>query len=87
MTNKSGTLYTGVSNDLIKRVFQHKNKLTPGFTSRYNINRLVFYEMTSDVRAAIIREKQIKKWTRKKKIVLIESMNPTWRDLSDDWYD
>jgi putative endonuclease len=85
VTNARRTLYTGVTNDLERRVYQHKNKLASGFTSRYHIGRLVYYEVTSDVRAAIEREKQIKGWSRAKKIALIESMNPKWVDLSADW--
>ncbi len=85
LTNKSRTLYTGVTNDLERPVYQHKRKLIPGFTRQYNLNRLVFFEATSDIRAAISREKQIKGWIRSKKIALIESLNPRWRDLSRDW--
>ena len=85
MTNKSRTLYTGVTNDLERRVYEHKKKLVPGFTAKYNIDRLVYYEATEDVNAAISREKQIKGWLRAKKIALIESVNPVWRDLSLDW--
>ena len=87
MTNKSGTLYTGVTNDLTRRVYEHKHKLVAGFTSRYNITRLVYFEATSDVHAALSREKQIKGWLRAKKISLIESLNPEWEDLSERWYD
>jgi len=79
MTNKSRTLYTGITNDLERRVSEHKQKLVPGFTARYNIDRLVYYEATEDVNAAISREKQIKGWLRAKKIALIESMNPSGR--------
>jgi len=86
MTNRSGTLYTGMTNDLKRRVYQHKRKLIPGFTTKYNIMRLVYYEETNDVRAAIAREKEIKGWLRKKKIALIESMNPEWKDLAADWF-
>ncbi len=82
---ESGTLYVGVTNDLGRRVWQHKQKLIEGFTKRYNITRLVYYEETPDVKAAIAREKQIKGWTRKKKITLIESLNPGWKDLSQEW--
>ena len=82
MTNKSRTLYTGVTNDLERRVYEHKQKLVPGFTAKYNITRLVYFEVTQDVRAAIAREKQIKGWLRRKKITLIESVNPEWKDLS-----
>jgi putative endonuclease len=85
MTNRSGTLYVGVTNDLQRRVWEHKQKLIEGFTKRYNITRLVYYEETPDVTAAIAREKQIKGWLRKKKIALIESLNPGWKDLSDGW--
>ncbi len=85
MTNKSRTLYTGVTNDLQRRVYEHKHKLVPGFTSRYNIIQLVYFEATQDVRAAIAREKQIKGRLRVKKIALIESANPCWQDLSDTW--
>ncbi len=87
MTNHSGTLYTGMTNDLRRRVWQHKQKLVAGFTKRYNITRLVYYEESADVKAAIAREKQIKGWLRKKKIALIESTNPGWKDLSAGWYD
>lgn len=82
MANKrNGTLYTGVTSDLIKRVYQHKNGLTPGFTKRYGCKQLVYYEIYEDIMSAIEREKQIKGGSRKKKIVLIESMNPAWLDL------
>ena len=84
MTNNSGTLYTGVTNDLQRRVFEHKNKLGEGFSKRYNLTRLVYYELTTDVNSAIAREKQIKGWRRAKKIALIQSINPTWRDLSEE---
>jgi putative endonuclease len=86
MTNQSGTLYTGVTNNLERRVFEHKNSLFKGFTKKYKINRLVYYEETNDILAAIDREKQIKGWLRDKKIVLIESINPEWKDLSEDWF-
>jgi putative endonuclease len=87
MTNKSKTLYTGVTNHLERRVYEHKHKLVPGFTSKYNITKLVYYEEGNDVHVALAREKQIKGWLRAKKIALIESANPEWRDLSLDWYD
>ena len=86
MTNRSGTLYVGMTNDIRRRVWQHRHKLIEGFTKRYNITRLVYYEETPDVAAAIAREKQIKGWLRKKKIALIESHNSGWKDLSDAWY-
>ncbi|MCH8837629.1 MAG: GIY-YIG nuclease family protein [Candidatus Marinimicrobia bacterium] len=86
MTNKSGTLYTGMTNSLIRRVTEHKEKLVPGFTSKYNIDRLIYFAATHDVNAAIAMEKQIKGWRRSKKIALIESMNPEWKDLSVEWF-
>ncbi len=85
MTNRHHTvLYTGVTNDLVRRVSQHRDKTIPGFTSRYNVDKLVFFEETSDVLAAIPREKQIKGGSRRRKIALIEGMNPGWRELYDD---
>jgi putative endonuclease len=87
MTNKSGTLYTGMTSNIKKRVYDHKNKLIPGFTEKYNINRLVYYETFDDVYSAIAREKTIKGWLRKKKIELIQKTNPDWKDLARDWYD
>ncbi len=86
LTNWSRMLYTGVTNDLNRRLYERKQKLIPGYTSRYNIKILVYYEVTSDTRAAIAREKQIKAWTRAKRVALIESVNPAWRDLSADWH-
>lgn len=87
MASPTGTLYTGVTNDLRRRVYEHKHKLIPGFTSKYNVTRLVYYEETQDVWAALAREKQIKGWRRSKKIALIESLNPKWQDLSEGWYE
>jgi len=81
-TNK--VLYTGVTNDLERRLYEHKNKLVKGFTEKYNVNKLVYFDSTNDVIAAIEREKQIKGWTRQKKNSLIESMNPQWLDLSKE---
>jgi len=86
LANRARTLYTGITNDLDRRVYEHKHKLVPGFTSKYHIDRLVYVEDTPDVEAAIAREKQIKGWRRSKKIALIESSNPAWRDSSLDWY-
>ena len=86
MTNRSDTLYTGVTNDIVRRVYEHKQGLGDGFTKRYNLKTLVCYETTDDVQSAIRREKQIKGWRRSKKIELIESTNPQWRDLSEGWY-
>ena len=86
MTNRSRTLYTGVTGDLERRVYQHKHKLIRGFTARYNIDCLVYYEETADVREAIAREKNIKGWLRARKMALIESVNPGWFDLSAGWF-
>lgn len=82
MTNKINTvLYTGITGDLIKRVYEHKQKMVEGFTKKYNINKLVYYEICNDPENAIAREKQIKAGSRKKKIGLIEGKNPEWNDL------
>lgn len=83
MTNKSGTLYTGVTKNLERRIYEHKHHLVNGFTKKYRIEKLVYFEETNDINVAISREKQIKGWLRKKKIALIESMNPDWKDLSE----
>ncbi len=89
MTNRprSHVLYTGITGNLPHRVFQHKNKLVPGFTSRYNLTRLAYYERFVYPDAAIAREKEIKGWRRSKKIRLIESINPHWYDLAESWTD
>lgn len=81
MSNRSRTLYVGMTNNLRVRVVQHKEKLIPGFTQRYNITKLVYFEEFSDVRYAIAREKEIKKWRREKKIKLIEAMNAEWKEI------
>jgi len=81
---KNGTLYIGVTNDLIKRTYQHKNKLADGFTRKYDVDKLVYYEQGQNIEAAILREKRIKKWYRQWKINLIQKDNPEWRDLYDD---
>ena len=82
MTNRWNTvLYTGVTNNLKKRIYEHKEKYVRGFTKRYNIDKLVYYEMFGDIYNAIAREKQIKAGSRKKKIELVQSMNPEWKDL------
>jgi putative endonuclease len=78
---RNGTLYTGVNNNLLRRVIEHKRKIVKGFTEKYNVNKLVWYEQTNDIRLAIQREKQIKKWLRKWKLELIEETNPNWKDL------
>ncbi len=85
MTNKrDGVLYTGVTNDLKRRVFEHREDLVPGFTRRYNLHKLVYFETTSDAYSAIAREKQIKAGSRAKKIALVNASNPEWRDLYDE---
>ena len=78
-------MYIGVTNDLQRRLYEHKNHLVDGFTAKYNIHKLVYFEQTTDVRAAIEREKQLKGWIRKRKNNLVETMNPEWKDLSQDW--
>jgi putative endonuclease len=87
MTNKSRTLYTGVTNELERRVFEHKQQAIPGFTKKYNITRLVWFEPFQSIRDAIESEKRIKGWMRAKKVKLIESSNAEWKDLSQGWYD
>jgi len=87
LTNSTRRLYVGVTGDLHRRVYEHKNKRIDGFTKQYNITWLAYYEETSDVRVANEREKQIKRWRREKKETLIESMNPKWIDLAQDWYE
>jgi putative endonuclease len=85
MTNKDNhVLYTGVTIDLKKRIFQHKNNLAPGFTSRYNVHKLVYFEILEDSYNAISREKQIKAGSRQKKLELVAGLNPNWKDLYDD---
>jgi putative endonuclease len=86
MASISKTLYTGATNDLERRVYEHKQKLVPGFSSSYNITMLVYFETLGDAMSAIEREKQIKGWGRAKKIALIESVNPNWEDLAETWY-
>ena len=86
MSNTSKTLYIGVTNNLIRRVVEHKKGTIKGFTSKYNINKLVYYEEGDNINNAIYREKQLKGWLRRKKIALVESVNPDWHDLSEDWF-
>lgn len=78
-------MYVGVTNDLERRIYEHRNKLVDGFTKKYNVEKLVYFETASDVLAAIEREKQIKKWRREKKNQLVVGMNPEWKDLSVEW--
>jgi putative endonuclease len=85
MASISRVLYIGVTNDLRRRVLEHKTGEVEGFTKRYNVNRLVLYETTSEVRPALEREKEFKRWRRSKKIALIEKENPGWTDLSLEW--
>ena len=85
-TNKvNSVLYTGITNNIIRRMHEHKNKLIAGFTAKYNVNKLVFLESFSDPQEAIVAEKMIKGWLRKKKITLIKKGNPQWKDLSEDF--
>jgi putative endonuclease len=85
-TNRSKTLYIGVTNDLERRMDEHKRKVGSAFAAKYNITRLVYYEQFADIRDAIEWEKQLKKWRREKKIWLIERENPEWEDLSEEWF-
>ena len=86
MASRSRVLYTGITNDLARRVDEHERGLTPGFTSRYHITRLVYLEEFGDVRDAIAREKQLKGWVRSRKLRLIEQKNPAWEDLANTWF-
>ena len=83
-SRRNGTLYVGVTNDLVRRVYEHKSDLVDGFTKRYGVHLLVYHENTGDVASAIQREKQIKKWNRAWKIKMIERMNPGWKDLYNE---
>lgn len=87
ITNATRILYTGMGSNLHRRVWQHKDRAFEGFSSNFHVCRLVYWESFDNVRKAIDREKQIKRWRREKKIALIEKMNPNWHDLSDGWYD
>ena len=78
-------LYIGVTSNLPKRLYEHKNGLADGFTKKYNVHKLVYFEAASYMQSALAREKQLKKWSREKKNALVNQMNPTWRDLSEDW--
>jgi putative endonuclease len=83
-SKKIGTLYIGVTSDLVKRVYEHKHNLVEGFTQKYNVHNLVYYETTQNIESAITREKQLKKWNRKWKLELIEKQNPSWKDLYEE---
>lgn len=85
MTNRSGTLYVGMTNDLVRRVAEHRQGQVPGFTARYKITRLIHAESCHDVVATIAREKELKGWRREKKLALIAESNPDWLDLAADW--
>ena len=84
-SKRNGTLYIGVTNDLTRRMYEHKNGVIEGFTKKYDVHLLVYFEQTTDIQSAIQKEKQLKKWNRKWKLDLIEESNPTWKDLSIDW--
>ena len=86
LANRTKTIYTGVTNNLQRRIFEHKHLMIKGFASKYKLTKLVYYEVGIDIKVAISREKQIKGWLRKKKITLIESVNPGWKDLSEEWF-
>jgi putative endonuclease len=86
LASRSRVLYTGITRDLIRRIHQHREGLVPGFTSRYRVTRLVYFEETSSARVAFDREHQIKGWSREKKLRLIESVNAGWNDLAADWF-
>jgi putative endonuclease len=87
LSSKAGVLYVGVSNDIKRRVYEHKSHLVEGFTDKYEVDRLVYFETKRNPTSAINREKQIKAWRREKKVKLIDSINPDWEDLSRNWYD
>ena len=86
LASPSGTLYIGVTNNLERRMFEHKQHVVKGFTSKYDVDRLVYFECFTDIRDAIAREKQLKGWRRDRKIALFERVNPSWVDLSKDWF-
>ena len=83
-SRRNGTLYIGVTNDIVRRVYEHKNNVIKGFTEKYKVHHLVYLEETDDINSAIAREKQLKKWKRDWKIRLIESMNPEWKDFGEE---
>ena len=84
-SKKNGALYIGMTNDLVRRIFEYKSGLIEGYTKKYSVDKLVYFESTTDVNEAIAREKRLKKWKRQWKIDLIENSNPDWRDLSEDF--
>ena len=83
-SQRNGTLYIGLISNLVKRIWEHRNKAVPGFTEKYNVTRLVYYEIFGDIQSAAAREKRLKEWQRQWKIDLIQKMNPEWKDLYDD---
>jgi putative endonuclease len=83
-SKKNGVLYVGVTNDLVRRVYEHKNNLVQGFTKKYHVHNLVYYEVTLDITGAITREKQLKKWSRLQKLQLINRFNSEWKDLYEE---
>lgn len=85
LTNRSRTLYIGVTNDIVRRLEEHRSRAVDGFSRRYRLDRLVYLEETTDVRAALEREKQLKRWRREKKVRLIEESNPGWLNLGEEW--
>ena len=85
LANRTKTIYTGVTNNLQRRIFEHKHLMTKSFAYKYKLTKLVYYEVGRDIKVAISREKQIKGWLRKKKVALIESVNPEWKNLSEEW--
>ncbi len=87
MSSKAAVLYVGITNDIKRRVYEHKNHIFEGFTDKYEVDRLVYFETKRNATSAMKREKQIKAWRREKKVKLIDSINPDWEDLSQDWYD
>ena len=87
MGSKTGTLYVGLTNDIKRRVYEHKQGILEGFSKKYNTNKLLYFETIKDFLSAIAREKQIKRWRREKKVWLIDTQNPDWKDLAWDWYD
>ena len=87
MSSSTGTLYVGMTSNLKRRVYEHKHKLVEGHTKKYDITRLIYFEETEDVQTALAREKQIKKWRRSKKLDLVRMTNPSFRDLSEGWYE
>ncbi len=87
LSSRSRILYVGSTSDLIRRMYQHRTRVIKGFTQQYDVTRLVYYEQTSNARAAVEREQEIKGWRREKKVRLIESVNPGWLDLAEDWFE